>query len=104
MSQHQDVFRAIADPTRRAIIGLLAQQDMSVNAIASHFEMSRPGIAKHLSILKDGAIISVQARGRERVHSLRPERLKVITDWVEHYSNFWDAKLSDLKTTIETPQ
>jgi len=96
-----DIFRAIADPTRRSIIGLLAEQEMSVNTIAAHFDMSRPGVAKHLNILKNSEIIRVESRGRERLHSLQPERLKVIAEWVEHYSHSWDTKLSDLKNAVE---
>jgi len=100
----QNVFRAISDPTRRSIIGLLANNDMTVNEIAECFDMSRPGIAKHLGILQDGELITVQARGRERINSLRPGSLKVVADWAAYYSRFWDDKLSNLKNAVESDQ
>jgi len=100
----QHIFRAISDPTRRAIIGLLAGNDMTVNQIAERFEMSRPGIAKHLGILQEGNLITVEPRGRERVNSLRPESLKIVADWAAYYSRFWDEKLSNLKNAVETDQ
>ena len=97
----QAVFRALADPTRRAIIGMLTEQSMSVNEIAANFEMSRPAITKHLGILKDGDLITVKANGRERINSLRPQGLKTVAEWVAQYSQFWDKKLDNLKTAIE---
>ena len=97
----QAVFRALSDPTRRAIIGLLANRSLTVNQISSHFEMSRPAIAKHLKILRAGDIISVKAKGRERINALEPLALKSVEDWLSHYSHFWDARLAALKFTIE---
>lgn len=99
----QAVFRALSDPTRRAIIGLLAEQPLSVNEVATHFDMSRPAVAKHLGILKEGALISVRATGRTRINHLEPLALKNIADWLDHYSHFWDEKLFALKSAIETP-
>ena len=101
-SDTQHVFRAISDPTRRAIIGMLAQCDMTVNEIAGQFDISRPGIAKHLGVLQQGGLISVKPRGRERINSLEPDALKVVADWLDYYSRFWDETLSDLKIAVET--
>ncbi len=97
----QAVFSALSHPTRRAIIGLLANRSLSVNQISSHFKMSRPAVAKHLKILQAGDIISVKAKGRERINALEPLTLKSVEDWLSHYSHFWDAKLATLKSTIE---
>lgn len=97
----QAIFRAIADPTRREIISLLACKPLGVSEISAHFDMTRPAVAKHLKILKNGNIISVQAIGRERINHLEPLALKRIEDWLSHYSHFWDAKLIKLKSTIE---
>lgn len=97
----QTTFKALADPTRRSIIGMLAEQSLSVNDIAENFDMSRPAIAKHLGILRDGDIITVKVQGRERINSLRPQALKSVADWLEQYSRFWDEKLDNLKTAIE---
>ncbi|MBL4870461.1 MAG: winged helix-turn-helix transcriptional regulator [Robiginitomaculum sp.] len=97
----QAIFQAIADPTRREIISLLASKPLGVNAISAHFDMTRPAVAKHLKILERGNLISVQAIGRERINHLEPLALKSIEDWLSHYSHFWDVKLSTLKSTIE---
>ncbi|PHR92117.1 MAG: transcriptional regulator [Robiginitomaculum sp.] len=101
-TNEQAVFRALADPTRRTIIGLLADRSLTVTQVASHFDMSRPAVAKHLGILQDGDIICVKAQGRERVNSLQPMALKSVSDWLSHYNHFWDEKLSNLKSAIET--
>lgn len=97
----QAVFRAIADPTRREIMAMLATNEMTVNEVASRFEMTRPAVAKHLGVLRDGGLISVEARGRERVNRLAPDGLKTVADWLEFYSRFWDDKLDKLKAAVE---
>ncbi len=99
--QSETVFRAIGDPTRRQIIGMLTTSDLSVNEIAAHFEMTRPAVAKHLGVLRKGGLITVTARGRERIHTLHPEALKPIADWLGLFSQFWDDKLEDLKLAVE---
>lgn len=101
MNATQPVFRAISDPTRREIIGLLAEQGMSVGEVAGHFDITRAGIAKHLTILREGGLITVTQKGRERINTLRPETLKAVADWLEFYSHFWDDKLEKLKTAVE---
>ncbi|HFB54887.1 MAG TPA: ArsR family transcriptional regulator [Hellea balneolensis] len=97
----QDVFRALADPTRRAIITMLADEPMNINQISNQFEISRPAIAKHLKILEKGNIIRVQKTGRDRINTLQPQALKSVADWLAHYSRFWDTKLSTLKHAVE---
>ncbi|MDJ0922551.1 MAG: metalloregulator ArsR/SmtB family transcription factor [Henriciella sp.] len=97
----QAVFRAIADPTRREIMGLLSTRDMNLNEIANNFDMTRPAVAKHLRVLRDGRLISVRQHGRERIHSLTPETLKTVADWLSYYDQFWDDKLSNLKRAVE---
>jgi len=101
MYDPQPAFRAIADPTRRAIMGMLASSEMTIGEVADRFEMTRPAIAKHLGILRDGGLVSMRENGRERVHSLEPMALKPVEDWLEHFSHFWDEKLGSLKTAIE---
>lgn len=98
----QPVYRAIADPTRRSIINMLAQDDMTLNEIVDRFDMTRPAIAKHLGILEEGRLIRVTRKGRERINSLRPETLKTVADWVNHFDRFWDDKLANLKNAVET--
>lgn len=102
MYDPQPTFRAIADPTRRAIIGMLADKEMTIGEVANGFEMSRPAIAKHLGILKEGGLVSVTEQGRERIHKLEANALKPVNEWVEHFSHFWDDKLSKLKAAVET--
>jgi len=101
MYDPQPVFRAISDPTRRAIIGILADGEMTIGEVANRFEMTRPGIAKHLGILREGNLVSVRENGRERVHKLEPMALKSVEDWLGHFSQFWDDKLGNLKAAIE---
>ncbi len=98
----QAVFRAIADPTRREIIGLLAEEALTVNQIAARFEMSRPAISKHLKVLEEGRVISVRQQGRERYNHLQPEQLKLVSDWLTYFSQFWDDKLEKLKHAVES--
>jgi len=100
----QLVFSALADPTRRSVIAMLANNPMTVNQISEHFSMSRPAVAKHLKILQKGKIIKIKTVGRLRISTLQPEALKSVADWVNYYSNFWDEKLGSLKHTIETKQ
>ena len=97
----QSSFHALADPTRRDIIAILSSGEARLADIAQQFEMTRPAIAKHLGVLKEGGLIEVEARGRERIHRLRPGGLQPITDWIAHYSAFWDDKLANLKTAVE---
>ncbi|MEM7329526.1 MAG: metalloregulator ArsR/SmtB family transcription factor [Pseudomonadota bacterium] len=97
----QLIFRAIADPTRRSIMTLLSAGERSLNDISAEYEMSRPAVTKHLRVLEEGGLIRIRARGRERLHSLQPETLKAVSDWVNYFSQFWDEKLADLKQIVE---
>ncbi|PQA85646.1 ArsR/SmtB family transcription factor [Hyphococcus luteus] len=97
----QPVFRALADPTRRAIISMLAEGPRPIAEIAAAFDMTRPAVAKHLAILKDGGIIAVEAKGRERINRLNPEALKTAADWLGHFDRFWDERLAKLKDVVE---
>ena len=96
----QHLFSALADPTRRSVIAMLANNPMTVNQISEHFEMSRPAVAKHLKILQKGKIIKMKTVGRLRISTLQPEALKSVADWINYYSHFWDEKLLSLKHTI----
>jgi len=97
---HQLIFRAIADPTRREIVALLSEKEMNVNQIAAHFNMTRPGVAKHLTILEEGGVISTQKRGRQTINKLEPDTLKAVVDWVNFYSGYWGGKLQKLDLSI----
>ncbi len=97
----QPVFRALADPTRRAIISMLADGPRPIAEIASAFDMTRPAVAKHLAILKEGGVIAVEAKGRERINRLNPDALKTAADWLSYFDRFWDARLASLKDVVE---
>ena len=96
-----DIFRAIADPTRREILALLSEGAMTVGDVADRFDMTRPAVAKHLKVLSDGGLISVEARGRERFNRLNAAPLRQVADWVSRFDAFWDDKLNKLKEEVE---
>lgn len=89
----RDVFQAIADPVRRDIIELLADEQLTVNAIAEKFEISRPAISKHLKILKECEIIDYKKLGRERLCFIRPKNLIPAFRWIEQYRSLWEDRL-----------
>ena len=101
MRQPQPVFRALADPTRRAIIAMLAERPMTIAEVASNFDMSRPAVVKHLQILEEGDVIRVAAKGRERINILNPDALRRAADWLNAFDRFWDARLARLKAEVE---
>ena len=100
----RDVFQAIADPTRREIIGLTAGKEMNLNAIAENFKISRPAISKHIKILAECGLISVRQEGRERYCSAKPDLLKDVLRWVEQYRTFWTDKLDALELHLSSSQ
>lgn len=97
----QPAFRALADPTRRAILNMLADNDMTIAEVSDHFDMTRAAIKKHLTVLHEGGLIHVHPRGRERVNALNPDGMAPVRDWLRYFDRFWDEKLSDLKTLVE---
>lgn len=102
MQNQQPIFRAIADPTRREILGMLANESLSVGEVAEKFDMTRPAVAKHLGILREADLIIVARDGRRNVNQLKPETLKTVANWLEYFSQFWDDKLTKLKQEVES--
>ncbi len=96
-----DVFAAIADPTRRELLDLLARGDRPVKELAAPFPMSRPAISQHLRILRQAGLVTEQKRGRERRYSLRPERLREVSDWLRTYERFWTDRLTALGAVLD---
>jgi DNA-binding transcriptional ArsR family regulator len=96
----RDVFQAIADPTRRAIIALIALQAMTPNAIAEHFETSRQAVSKHLRILTECELVHPEQRGREIYYSLEIDKMKEIDEWLEQYRMIWEARFEQLDTLL----
>ncbi|PZM65018.1 ArsR/SmtB family transcription factor [Paenibacillus dendritiformis] len=96
-----DVFQAIADPTRREVLRLLADMEMPISQITRHFPISRTAIAKHLHILTEAELVSGRKVGREKIYRLHPEPLTELKDWLSFYERFWSNKLSILKHVVE---
>jgi len=92
----RDVFQAIADPNRRAIINLLAYQKLTLNGVAENFDVSRPAISKHIKILMECGLIMVKQQGRERYCEANLKALSEVSDWVKQYEAFWNQKLDAL--------
>ena len=95
-----DVFNAISHPARRQMLDLLAGSDHSVNAIAEHFDMSRPAVSQHLRVLLDASLVTEQRFGRERRYRLVPEQLAPVREWLAQYERFWDDRLMRLQKLL----
>jgi DNA-binding transcriptional ArsR family regulator len=92
----RDVFQAIADPTRRQIIHLIAHKAMNLNAIADNFQISRPAVSQHIKILVECGMVVVKQEGRERFCEAKLDGLGEVSNWVEQYRQFWSAQLDSL--------
>lgn len=97
----RDVFQAIADPTRREIIDLLAKKKLNLNSVAENFEISRPAVSKHMKILQECDLVIIHKEGRERYCIVNFQTLKDVSLWVEKYRQFWDERLNSLKQFLE---
>jgi DNA-binding transcriptional ArsR family regulator len=97
----RDVFQAIADPNRRAILGLLAQQRLTLNGVAENFRISRPAVSRHIKILKECGLVVVIPQGRERYVEAKFDKLNEVTDWIEEYRQLWEARFDRLDDLLE---
>jgi DNA-binding transcriptional ArsR family regulator len=100
----RDVFQAIADPTRRAIINMIATQSLNLNAVAENFDVSRPAISKHIKILTECGLIVIKQQGRERFCEAKLNKLNEVSVWVEQYKQFWEQKLNALESYLQQIQ
>ena len=98
----RDIFQAIADPTRRAIIALIAVQTMTPNALAAHFHTSRQAVSKHLQILAECELVTQEHQGREIFYSLEIEKMKEIDEWLEQYRKIWETRYNQLDELLST--
>src|SRR5216110_1916588 len=96
----RDVFQAIADPTRREIINLIAHQSLNLNSVAENFHVSRPAISKHIKILTECGLIVIKQQGRERYCAANLKSLSEVSQWVEQYRTFWTKKLDALENFL----
>ncbi|TAE48285.1 MAG: ArsR family transcriptional regulator [Bacteroidetes bacterium] len=104
MQLRRDAFQAIADPTRRAILLLLASQAMTAGAIASNFDTARPTVSKHLHILTECELLEQQQNGREIYFRLNPRKIKEIDDFIEPFRNLWEDRFNALETLMKNHQ
>jgi DNA-binding transcriptional ArsR family regulator len=96
-----DVFHAIADSGRRAILDLLAAEEASVGTLAQHAGLSYSAASQHLSVLRQAGLVKSHVRGRQRIYCLRPARLRVVHDWSSRYERFWRKNLARLRTLLD---
>ena len=98
----RDIFQAIADPTRRAIIVLIALQAMTPNAIAEHFATTRQAVSKHLRILTECELVKREHQGREIYYSLEIDKMKEIEKWLEQFKKIWESRFNQLDKVLST--
>ena len=96
-----DVYQAIADPTRRALLDRLSKGEQPVKQLAEPFSMSLPAISQHLQVLCEAGLVHQRREGRQRIYRLNPQPLKQVSDWVTHYEQFWQEKLDALGNYLE---
>jgi len=102
MKLRRDPFQAIADPTRRAILVLLAAQTMTAGAIASNFDVARPTISKHIQILSECELIESAQHGREIFYGLKADKMKEIDKWLEQFRKIWENRFNKLDNLLST--
>lgn len=98
----RDVFQAIADPTRRAIVTLIALQAMTPNALAEHFDTTRQAVSKHLRILTECELVQQEQKGREIYYSLEIDKMKEIDQWIEQFRQIWQTRFNQLDDVLST--
>jgi DNA-binding transcriptional ArsR family regulator len=101
MNLRRDVFQAIADPTRRAILVLVASQSMTAGAIASNFDTARPTVSKHLQILVECELLKQEQDGREMHYHLNPKKMKEIADFIEPFRQMWESRFNKLEAIMK---
>jgi len=101
MNLRRDVFQAIADPTRRAILVLVAGQSMTAGAIAANFDTARPTVSKHLAILTECELLQQEQNGREIYYHFNPGKMKEVADFIEPFRALWEDRFSKLETIMQ---
>ena len=101
MNLRRDVFQAIADPTRRAILLLVASEAMTAGAIAANFDTARPTVSKHLQILSECQLITQEQNGREIYYQINPKKMKELADFIEPFRKMWDDRFNKLETIMK---
>lgn len=101
MNLRRDVFQAIADPTRRAILILVASQSMTAGAIAANFDTARPTVSKHLQILTECELLDQEQNGREVYYHFNPKKMKEIADFIDPFRKMWDERFDKLESVMK---
>jgi DNA-binding transcriptional ArsR family regulator len=101
MIARRDVYQAIADPTRRVIIDLIAQKPQNVNTIAEKFDMTRQAVSLHLKILTDCGLVTITQRGRDRMCEAQLDKLSEVSAWVDQYRQHWESKVDALEEYLQ---
>jgi DNA-binding transcriptional ArsR family regulator len=96
----RDIFQAIADPTRRAIISLIVLQAMTPNALAEKFDSSRQAVSKHIKILDECGLVTTKQIGRERYYHIEPKKLKEVADWIDPFREMWESRFEKLDKVL----
>jgi DNA-binding transcriptional ArsR family regulator len=104
MNLRRDVFQAVADPTRRAILLLLSTQSLTAGAIASNFDTARPTVSKHLQILTECELVKQEQQGREMYYHFNPKKMKEIADYIEPFRQMWDDRFNKLESIMKNYQ
>jgi DNA-binding transcriptional ArsR family regulator len=104
METRRDAFHAIADPTRRDILAVLAAKPMNLNAIAQNFSVSRPAISRHIKVLTECGLVVITQHGRERYCEARFKKLREVSDWIDHYKKFWNEQFVSLDKYLQQVQ
>jgi len=104
IKMRRDVFQAIADPTRREIINMIAHERLHLNSVAEKFDISRPAISKHIKILTECGLIAIRQQGRHRYCEAKLDKLNEVSGWVEQYRKFWTQKLDALEIYLDELQ
>lgn len=102
MEKRRDVFQAIADPTRRDILSLIAKESLNLNSIAENFEMSRPAVSQHIKILDESGLIVIRQKGRQRFCHIRPKKIKEVDEWLEQFRQLWKDRFNQLDNVLST--
>jgi DNA-binding transcriptional ArsR family regulator len=100
----RDVFQAIADPNRRAIIGMLAINQLNLNQVAEHFDITRSAVSQHMKILTECGLVVINQKGRERYCEARMDKLGEVWDWLNQYAKFWNDKFDDMEKLLKELQ
>ena len=104
MEKRRDVFQALADPTRREILCLIAKEPFNLNSIAENFDMSRPAISQHIKVLDESGLVAMRKEGRQRFCYIRPQKIKDVDKWLEQFRQLWEDRFNQLDQVLINPK